>query len=59
MGMSSLETVVSISEMKSRFRSESNIRDNDAYWYQREMKRNSHYLSGPVTVIKFDYLENN
>ena len=58
MGISSLETVVSLVEIQNKYRGELNITEGDNYWYQREMRKNAYFLSGPVTVINFDYLEN-
>jgi hypothetical protein len=59
MGMSSLETVFSLVEIQNKYRGELNITEGDNYWYQREMRKNAYFLSGLVTAINFDYLENN
>jgi len=31
--------------------------DRDALWFERDFKKGPDYRHGPVTVIKFDYLE--
>ena len=30
-----------------------------SFWYERDFKKGADYRHGPVTVINFDYLENN
>ena len=56
MGMSSLETVVSLWDLAKKH---GGIYEPDDNWFEREVCRGANYLSGPVTVINFDYLENN
>ena len=59
MGMSSLETEVSLYELRNRCGGRFNLFESDSYWFQREMQKNASYLSSQVTVINFNYLENN
>ena len=59
MGRSSLETEVSLYDLRNRCGGRFNLFENDSYWFQREMQKNANYLSSPVAVINFDYLENN
>jgi len=56
MGISSLETEVSLWDIAKKH---SGFYERDDNWFQREVCRGANYLSGPVTVINFDYLENN
>jgi hypothetical protein len=56
MGMSSLETEVSLWDLANKH---SGLYERDDNWFEREVYRGANYLSGPVTVINFDYLENN
>jgi len=56
MGMSSLETVVSLWDITNRNGERFDVYSNDDYWYQREVSKGADYLAGPVTVINFDYL---
>lgn len=59
MGRSSLETEVSLYDLRNRCGGRFNLYESDSYWFQREMQKNANYLSSPVAVINFDYLENN
>jgi hypothetical protein len=56
MGMSSLETEVSLSDLAKKH---GGIYELDDNWFEREVYRGANYLNGPVTVINFDYLEDN
>lgn len=59
MGKSSLETVVSVWELAKKYGGRFDFYEHDDNWFQREVFRGASYLSGPVAVINFDYLENN
>ncbi len=59
MGMSSLETVVSIWNVTDKNGGRFDLYEGHEQLYQREMARGAGYGHGPVTVINFDYLENN
>ena len=59
MGMSSLETVVSLWDIRNGKGGRHEWLEYDDNWYRREVYIGANYLSGPVTVINFDYLENN
>ncbi len=56
MGYSSLEVEFSLWDIANR-NGNTGAYENDDYWYLREIRKNINYRSGPVTVIKFDYLE--
>ena len=59
MGISSLETEVSLYDLRNRCGGRFNLYESNSYWFQREMQKNASYLSSQVTVINFNYLENN
>lgn len=56
MGKSSLEVEFSLWDIEYN-NGNTGAYENDDYWYLREVCKNINYRSGPVTVIKFDYLE--
>lgn len=57
MGMSSLEAVISVWNVTGKNGGRFDFYENDDYWYEREVNKGPDYLAGPVTVINFDYLE--
>jgi len=59
MGTSSLLTEVSLWDLKNRCGGRFNLSDRDNNWYLSEVRKNYNHQTGPVTVINFDYLENN
>lgn len=56
MGMSSLEAVVSLWNVTDKNDVRFDFYENDK-WFEQELKKGPDYRPGPVTVIKFDYLE--
>lgn len=58
MGMSSLETVVSIWNVTDKNGGRFDLYEGQEKLYQREMTRGADYGHGLVNVMNFDYLEN-
>jgi hypothetical protein len=56
MATSSLETVVSLWDIKNRNGERFDVYSNDDNWYLREVSKGADYIAGPVTGINFDYL---
>ena len=59
MGTSSLLTEVSLWDLRNRCGGRFNLSDRDSNWYVNEVRKHYSHRSSLVTVINFDYLENN
>jgi len=62
MGMSSLAfDEISLWDISRKFENKRGcgFASDDGNWFLREIRKNVEYMAGPVTVINFDYLENN